>query len=91
MEARLQAMLAVHQGPDGSVVVTISPVMDGEEFSTRDATLELTTWAENGELLRGRLRHRASGTVAYFQTGEKTVTELFAALDLSRRIAKTGS
>ena len=91
MEAQLHAMLAVAPGPDGSVVVTISPVLDGEQFAVCDAILELTTWPEGDELVRGRVRHSASGTVAYFQSAAKTFTELATALALARNYVKTGS
>ncbi|MDB5069748.1 MAG: hypothetical protein JWM87_859 [Candidatus Eremiobacteraeota bacterium] len=67
MEPRVSVVLSLRQLPSGEVAIGIERETGRGSLAVEAATLVLTLWPEGPEIVRGRIDHLASGTVAYLQ------------------------
>lgn len=75
--------MTVEIRPAGSdaLQATIRPLEDDNRLSIAPSSLILSLWQESADIIRGSLRHPATGITAHFQ-GSSTLVDLSAALDL---------
>ncbi len=64
---RMSVVLSLRPLPGGEVAIGMEPETARGSLAVEAATLVLTLWHESPEIVRGRIDHLASGTVAYVQ------------------------
>lgn len=75
MLGRISALVAAESTSDGSLVISLRAVDGIAGFSLEPATLALTIWRVDVDVIRLSLMNPKTGTVAYFQ-GAQPALEL---------------
>jgi hypothetical protein len=74
-------LLSLHDVAGGWLHIDVRPLRETDSIRVKPCLIELTFWREGPDVIRGALRHKASGVTAYFQ-GTGALEELSSALDL---------
>ena len=81
MLGRISSLLAAESTSVGSLVISLHPVDGAAAFRLEPATLALTIWRVDLDVIRVSLMNPKTGTIAYFQ-GARPALELARELGL---------
>lgn len=82
MLGRISVTMTLVPADDGSLNILVSPLLDNEYLRSRKSAVLLTFWLETETVVRGTIKHPASGAQAHFQSTADLIT-LAQALSLS--------